>query len=595
MIEASQKMVAVEIPVVKVKKKSEAASGDERVEDKKVKKEKKKRKNEKLEGEEECIGEAQKEKKKKNKGENIVKVEGSSDCNGNIKKQAKEKKKKAATNDANDASSHHDRENETDSEIGKKKKNGKQIADDDFIKVEEVDVGEISQCTIKEGQMENEEKKQRKKKFMPEKESGPAEGNINVDGGEKEGREGKVEVKTSKKAKKGQANDFTLAVETGQQSHKRRKKTTDPEEGEDGVMVAKKKAKKTLDQNAESLGASEGETGVVIEEMVKKKTKKVKTKLQAATKEEAKKAETLEVQQKTKKKKAHFTSAEDDSEAKVKEEVEEKEIKKKRKKSKNKKGIKNKGGKDSEEEEPSGVEGREPKWKKMKKIREEDQLLSHETEAKKVGLGTETSVITASNTKSKKKKAKRSFSEVEKEVEEDEDTQETSRVMTKKIKKLEQVSYKEQEAQGAAPQVDAVFRSEKIGNTDMPISQERRLAVQTETDKASHPQVPAKLGGFGQWGTAQFDSSEKQQKFLRLMGGFKKGFQSTGASSGPANMALNKEGQHSLQQGLLGEFERAQSRRMDYSSKGAGLGFAAPSNKKFSIDIDACRSVRFDT
>lgn len=100
--------------------------------------------------------------------------------------------------------------------------------------------------------------------------------------------------------------------------------------------------------------------------------------------------------------------------------------------------------------------------------------------------------------------------------------------------------------------------------------------------------------GFGQWSTAQFDSSDQQQKFLRLMGGFKKGFQQASGSTGRANMALGKDAQQQLQQGLLGEFERAQSRRVDFSNRGAGLGFTTPSNNKFSIDINACRSVRFD-
>lgn len=78
------------------------------------------------------------------------------------------------------------------------------------------------------------------------------------------------------------------------------------------------------------------------------------------------------------------------------------------------------------------------------------------------------------------------------------------------------------------------------------------------------------------------------------MGGFKKGFQPAAASTGGANMALGKDGQQQLQQNLLGEFERAQSRRMDFNNRGSGLGFTAPSNKKFSIDISATRSIRFD-
>lgn len=100
--------------------------------------------------------------------------------------------------------------------------------------------------------------------------------------------------------------------------------------------------------------------------------------------------------------------------------------------------------------------------------------------------------------------------------------------------------------------------------------------------------------GLGQWSTAQFDSCEKQQKFLRLMGGFKKGFQPSAGTTARANMALGKGGQQQLQQKLLDEFDRARSRRMDSSTRGAGMGFAAPANKKFFIDVNASRSVRFD-
>lgn len=102
------------------------------------------------------------------------------------------------------------------------------------------------------------------------------------------------------------------------------------------------------------------------------------------------------------------------------------------------------------------------------------------------------------------------------------------------------------------------------------------------------------LQTLGQWGTAQFDSPDRQNKFLRLMGGFKKSSQPVAGSPGLANMALGKEGQQTLQQGLLGQFERAQSHHMDFKMKGAGLGFAAPSNKKFTIDANARKSVRFD-
>lgn len=78
------------------------------------------------------------------------------------------------------------------------------------------------------------------------------------------------------------------------------------------------------------------------------------------------------------------------------------------------------------------------------------------------------------------------------------------------------------------------------------------------------------------------------------MGGFKKGFQPSAGTTARANMALGKDGQQQLQQKLLDEFDRAHSRRMDSSNRGAGIGFTAPANKKFFIDINASRSMRFD-
>ena len=86
------------------------------------------------------------------------------------------------------------------------------------------------------------------------------------------------------------------------------------------------------------------------------------------------------------------------------------------------------------------------------------------------------------------------------------------------------------------------------------------------------------------------------------MGGFKKeapggGGPPQGPGAGPArpNMALAQDQQQDLQQALLGEFERAQSRRVGFGARGTGLGFSSPApSKKFSIDANASRSVRFD-
>lgn len=193
-----------------------------------------------------------------------------------------------------------------------------------------------------------------------------------------------------------------------------------------------------------------------------------------------------------------------------------------------------------------------------------------------------------SDTKSKRKQKKRS-KEGEIKIDLGADTG------PKKKKKKIKEELPEQELVQEPSQVDVVFLSEKTGNTDeVNINKERRRALQVEIDQASQPQKPAKPLGLGQWGTAEFGSSEQQQKFLRLMGGLKKGFQPASSSGIGRNMALGKEAQQQLQQGLLGEFERAHSRRMDLNNRGAGIGFTAPSKKKFSIDANMSRSIRFD-
>ncbi|XP_068177540.1 lysine-rich nucleolar protein 1 [Antennarius striatus] len=119
---------------------------------------------------------------------------------------------------------------------------------------------------------------------------------------------------------------------------------------------------------------------------------------------------------------------------------------------------------------------------------------------------------------------------------------------------------------------------------------EQEVSPQEEVKRS--PDEISTNQGFGQWTTAQFSSSDQRQKFLRLMGGLKGGFRPAAGAAPRANMALGQEAQQQLQQGLLGQFEHAQSRRSDFRS--AGLGFTGPPRSKFSIDISACRSVRFE-
>lgn len=234
---------------------------------------------------------------------------------------------------------------------------------------------------------------------------------------------------------------------------------------------------------------------------------------------------------------------------------------------------KKKSKKAKEEDEKAEAEETEPK-KKKKKVKENEGIEDRWDEKPKIDPPAE-----SQSKKSKKKKNS---------VKEDQDNYTEAKAGGKKKKIIKQ----EPNNAGDFPQVEVVFLSAKTGNTDeVSINQERRKNLQMEIDEESQPQKPIALG---QWSTAQFDNSQQQHKFLRLMGGFKRGFQPAGATAGGANMALGKDAQQHLQQGLLGEFERAHARRMDFSNRGAGLGFSAPSNKKFSIDINASRSIRFD-
>ncbi|KFV18001.1 Lysine-rich nucleolar protein 1, partial [Tauraco erythrolophus] len=147
---------------------------------------------------------------------------------------------------------------------------------------------------------------------------------------------------------------------------------------------------------------------------------------------------------------------------------------------------------------------------------------------------------------------------------------------------------------------DVTIVQVKKGNCDeVNIDKVRRQALQEEIDRESgktkdfSPKVEwdTKLG---QWSTAAFQSSEKEMKFFRLMGGFKKGsvpIQNLSAMANKPNMALNREGEEKLQQALKMEFDKA----MDFKQhRGIGLGFQPAANKKVYIDKYASRSIKLE-
>lgn len=327
----------------------------------------------------------------------------------------------------------------------------------------------------------------------------------------------------------------------------------------DGICVAKKKKK------AKTVAADQVETEPLEEDAVEDDGVKQVKRMKKSKKEKTEDVEKAENEDGAIKKKK--TKSKKSETVKEEEMVSEKKVKKEK----------------SKKASVEATEVEEEETVKKKKKKKSQQLNGEEKEQQTVECEDEQSGETDMVSKKKKKKPSESS--------EEQTEQDKCDAGAKKRKKIREKGDDQQESS----QVDVVFLSAKCGGTDeVTINQERRQALQNDVDQASQPATPTKPEGFGQWSTAQFDSADQQQKFLRLMGGFKKGFQPASGTPGKANMALGKDAQLQLQQGLQGQFERAHSRRVDSGNRGAGLGFAAPSNKKFFIDVNASRSVRFD-
>ncbi|KAJ6651794.1 hypothetical protein lerEdw1_016486 [Lerista edwardsae] len=141
----------------------------------------------------------------------------------------------------------------------------------------------------------------------------------------------------------------------------------------------------------------------------------------------------------------------------------------------------------------------------------------------------------------------------------------------------------------------------KEGNCDeVSIDKLRRRALQEEIDRESGKTKALQDVGesdahFGQWGTATFESLERKNKFLRLLGGFKNS--SASAQSSPVratktNMALAQAGEKRLLQNLQTEFDKARDFKR---CRGFGLGFQSPTQKHMVIDKYASKSIKFES
>lgn len=103
----------------------------------------------------------------------------------------------------------------------------------------------------------------------------------------------------------------------------------------------------------------------------------------------------------------------------------------------------------------------------------------------------------------------------------------------------------------------------------------------------------------GQWETATFESDERKQKFMRLLGGFRK---STGSDQtiSPKNDVISRGGgfamgakaQNSYIQTMENQFTHAVSQNF---RRGIGLGYEPPpsAGKKFYIDTSQSKSKKF--
>ena len=155
--------------------------------------------------------------------------------------------------------------------------------------------------------------------------------------------------------------------------------------------------------------------------------------------------------------------------------------------------------------------------------------------------------------------------------------------------------------------------SEPNGDADVPVEKNRKKHVEREdkcakvcdestgqelgeTPGTKQPKDGATSRFLGQWGTAELDTGERQNKFLRLLGGFKA---SSGQKAAPGrhcvNSALNASGENQLNKTLETQFDNAMNYRVNMQ-RGGGLGYSAPpgENKKFHIDSTSSKSLKFD-
>ncbi|KAL3866398.1 hypothetical protein ACJMK2_043699 [Sinanodonta woodiana] len=208
--------------------------------------------------------------------------------------------------------------------------------------------------------------------------------------------------------------------------------------------------------------------------------------------------------------------------------------------------------------------------------------------------------------KKKKKKEKNCDKNNEGEKEVNEENIQDTLSSSKKNKKRKQNSndtVSDGTLNGEYSDMNMVLKKKgRIGNTEGQGSTAMDPRCQLKIDEentvdSDKTGMKEKTNESNQWVTASLGSEERDKKFLRLLGGFKKGTDSgsisfkTGAKGG--NLAMNSLQENIYKKEMENVYEKAMSINLQ---RGLGLGYEPPpsAGKTFFIDKNKSKSIKFD-
>ena len=403
----------------------------------------------------------------------------------------------------------------------------------------------------------------------------------------------KIKKKRKRKHRDNDAADLENTSE--ERSHKKRKKDADCEENEANQCIAEKstKAKKKKQKHR-------GDDAVDLDHKCKEK------KRQKDDEYEEKVSNQCIPEKSTKSKKSQKIIDESDSQVKTKKK------KKKKDTSRNNDVVDNIGAditvSDTDED---GGNIKRKKKRKHEKMMTEPETLHAENISNETNATSSLSEVHEVVEKIKKKKKKKAHDleaaedvsvkpkknnkldgakvKTEKQKKKNDSTNEQNDVIIKKKKD------KKKEKQSKAPDIE----NDEIKETcSKPVSND---PSEKSDNVKSGLNNNTTFGGsnFGQWATAGFDDNTRKDKFMRLLGGFKKGGDVSSKAANVKglrfNMAMDQEKEKDMQVKLSNQYAEAMGMRFK-SGKGGGLGFEIPpeEGKKFYINTAQTKSKKFD-